>query len=143
MKKILISSAIIFATSAQAATMPSGGIGLSKAQWEKGHKVTGTDIMGPIYDGKYIVTFTAGKVDRIEMMFDSAIPVTQAKTMAKALLPKDAKLVKQYSPAGISEKQVFWYKSKFAKGDVHFQFNTYPDSPTTTKRLIVALGNNP
>lgn len=123
----------------------SFGIGLTKEVWEKSHKLTGSDIVGSVYDNKYVVMFSKDRVSYIEILFKKPFPsIKEAENTAKSLIPRDSVFVKKYSPEGIPEKQVLLYKSKWLSSELIYQYNIYSDTSSKgVGRLVIAIGNNP
>ncbi len=124
-------------------TLPSGGLGLTKAQWERRHKVTGSHPMGTVYNKSYVVTFINGKVWRIEVRFPpkSGVTESEVRRMGIALIPSDAKLISRYLPENRPETTVLHYTSVWYKNDLHIQWTQFPNEGIVV--LIVAKGNNP
>lgn len=129
----------------------SNGLGLSQEQWEINHDKTGKDIIGIIYDNKYIVQHFGKNVKYIECQKN--ISEKQILKEASKLIPNDAKKVKTYSPKGRPETTVIVYKSKYLKnrfkanefissksGTFIVQYNKYKNS---IGRFIISIGNNP
>lgn len=139
------------ATTPVADLFQSGGLGLTRAEFEKRHTKTGKDIMGTIYDNDLIVSFINDRIWYIEQDFSTGISPTEAKAMGALLIPSDNVQVETYSPDGRPETTVNLYTSKslekyFDKwvggdpGNFTIQYNAYDG---IVKRLIVAIGNNP
>lgn len=123
--------------------LPSGGLGLTKPEWESQHKATGSHPLGTVYDGKYIVIFMNNKVWRIEIQFpkNSGVSESQVMNLGQTLIPQDAKLVKRYSPQGRPETTVLHYESAWYKDDFHIQWKQFPEEGIVV--MIVAEGNKP
>ncbi|MBI3958043.1 MAG: hypothetical protein HY328_04460 [Chloroflexi bacterium] len=134
---------------------PSGGLGLSKADWEIQHIQTSTDILGPIYDNRYVVVFTDNRVEYIERQrtLQNSVSPQEAEAESRTLIPADSQLVTIYSPRGRPETTVRLYMSEMLKyyfskddfilgepGQFTVQYNVYDNQVT---RMIIALGNNP
>lgn len=133
----------------------SGGLGLSKEDWEVQHTQTGSDIFGPIYDNQYIVSFRDNKIWYIERQWSSvnAVSPQDVEAESSTLLPNDSQLVTVYNPSGRPETTVRLYisealKDRFAEddfvggepGNFTVQYNTFDNQVT---RMIISLGNNP
>jgi len=96
----------------------SGGLGLSKAEWEQQHTQSGTFGSFVDYDnGKYALTFVDDKIEYLE----------QARDAAQTLTPEDSQFLETYSPEGFPELIVDLYVSESLKGrfdiesaDYHF-----------------------
>lgn len=142
-------------TEMESTMFSSGGLGLIKEEWERGHSQTGTDIFGPIYDDQYIVSFRDNKIWYIELQWSSASAISphDADNLGGMLIPSDGRLLTVYSPSGRPETTVRLYmsdglKERFAEddfvggepGNFTVQYNTYESRVT---RMIVSLGNNP
>ena len=141
MKKLFFLS-FLLSTLALATPLLSGGLGLTKPQWEaKYGKSTGKGVVGIMYKD-YEVMFVENKVQHIELNLSNRIAVRDATAILKNFMPRDAKFIKQYSPNGVPEKKVFLYSSKWFGGQFHFQYNIYPDQ-FGVGRMIIAGGNNP
>jgi len=133
----------------------SGGLGLSKSDWERKHSVTGLDFgtMGTGYDHKYDVMFQVGNVWYIESQWsaNNAVTVDVIKAEVQNLIPADNKFIKTYSPEGRSETIVNLYYSESLKnrfnqwvggdpGNFIVMYNKWDYGIT---RMIIAIGNNP
>lgn len=131
--------------------LKSNGLGLSQEQWEINHNKTGKDIIGIIYDNKYIVVHFGKNVKYIE--HQKNISEKQIIKEASKLIPNDAKKVKSYSPKGRSETKVIVYESRYLKnrfkvseftnskpGTFIVQYNKYKNS---VGRFIISIGDNP
>jgi hypothetical protein len=139
----------------------SGGLGLSQAEWEKRHVLTGKDVFGSIYDGEYIVAFQVGNVWYIERQWtaENAVMPEVVEADNRTLIPNDSQLVNTYSPEGRPETVVNLYFSESLKdrfrsedsltgdwwvggqpGNFAVQYNLYDFGVT---RMIIAIGNNP
>lgn len=133
----------------------SGGLGLSKEEWESQHTQTGSDILGPVYDDQYIVGFRGNRIWYIERQWSSenAVSPQEVETVSSTLLPGDNQLVTVYNPSGRPETTVRLHMSEALKisfaeddfvggelGNFTVQYNTFDGQVT---RMIIALGNNP
>ena len=133
----------------------SGGLGLAKAAWEKEHRETGKDILGPIYDERYIIIFIGNNIQYIERQWSTNNSVTSeaVETESKNLIPADSQLIETYSPEGRPETIVNLYLSESLKsrfdadwwiggepGNFTVQYNVLDGKVT---RMIIATGNNP
>lgn len=141
----------------QVETFDSGGLGLSKTEWEQVHTETELDYapVGTGYDGKYDVVFQEGNVWFIERQWrtDDAITPDVVELESQNLIPVDSQLIETYSPEGRPETIVNLYlseslKSRFSTdlwiggepGNFTVQYNVYDGKVT---RLIITTGNNP
>jgi hypothetical protein len=141
MKKLLFFLFMLTAF-AFAAPLPSGGLGLTKTQWEtKYGQPTGKGILGLMYKD-YEVIFINNKIEHIELNLKNRISEKDTQIILKNLMPRDAKFLKQYSPNGTPEKRVFLYSSKWLGGQFHYQYNIYPNQ-FGVGRMIIGKGNNP
>jgi hypothetical protein len=133
----------------------SGGLGLSKEEWESQHMQTGSDILGPVYDDQYIVGFRGNRIWYIERQWSSANAVSpqEVEKVSNTLLPGDSQLVTVYNPSGRPETTVRLHMSEALKirfadddfvggeaGNFTVQYNTFDGQVT---RMIIALGDNP
>lgn len=76
---------------------PSGGLGLSRAEWEKAH---GMGFGNPVrYENdKFLVVYIMGNVfDVIYQFRGSGMPINTAFTLSKAYIPADAMFVRTYT----------------------------------------------
>lgn len=142
-------------------TAASGGLGLSQTEWEQTHTQTGKDILGSIYDEKYVVVFQADNVWYIERQWstENAVTPDAVEAESQSLIPADSQFVKTYTPEGRPETTVNLYMSESLKsrfnpedsitgdwwtggepGNFTVQYNQYDAGVT---RMIIALGNNP
>jgi len=150
-----------FATSTESVTStaaPSaiqGGLGLTKNEWEAGHTQTGKDVVGAIYDDRFVVLFIDDRAAYIEEQWttENAISEAEVELIANQLIPADAMRVETYSPEGRPETIVHVYSSESLAtlfspdqwggvdaGTFTVQYNQREGRVT---RLILALGNNP
>ncbi|MGQ0603094.1 MAG: hypothetical protein ACT4QE_15540 [Anaerolineales bacterium] len=147
------STATFAPTSVPAISLLSGGLGLSKAEWEQAHRQTDTDFLGPIYDEYYIVMFANEHVSYIERQWATPVTSQDAEAEGAMLVPSDAVRMEAYSPDGRPETIVILYTSEYLKtqfadeqfvggeaGNFTLQYNVFDGVVT---RMIVALGNNP
>lgn len=138
----------------------SGGLGLSKIEWEN---LFGSpkenDSLNPIYysyeKGKYAVQFAPienGNVRHIEFHWGdkSAVSISDARTISKNYIPKDAKFKKTYIAK--SESIVDLYESESLKNRFSKEYFDekqgefiiiYRNQTGKTTSFIVATGNNP
>lgn len=144
---VLMSSTLV----TNADELKSNGLGLSQKQWEINHKKTGKDIIGIIYDEKYIVQHFGKNIKYIEHKKNTS--EEQIIKESSKLIPNDAIKIKSYSPEGRPETIVIIYKSKYlqnrfkadkfinAKSGVFIlQYNRYKND---VGRFIISIGNNP
>ncbi len=83
-----------------APTFVSGGLGLTRAQWEKLHgsaglaeEVGGIPYEGGIYEVGFTEVRSESLIGSVSMSFGQEVNLAQARTKSKALLPADAQLV--------------------------------------------------
>jgi len=134
----------------------SGGLGLTRSEWERSHRPGGTSQPGyTVYDqGKYAVIFVDGQVQHLERSFsDNGPSLTKARAEGATLIPQDARLVKTYSPDGLPELTVDLYLSQSLKdrftsaewpgGDPGNFTVIYGVYSGKVARIVISLGNNP
>jgi hypothetical protein len=135
---------------------PSGGLGLSKAEWEQEHIEDDTSDMFTNYDGgKYSVTFVDDKIQYLERVFTDGQPTLDvARSEAQTLIPEDSQFLETYSPEGLPELIVDLYISE-SLGERSESDWVWFDSEIGTfiaiygvfdgrvTRMIIATGNNP
>jgi hypothetical protein len=82
----------------------SGGLGLSRGDWETKYGKPGKDSLGFIdyVSGKYVTKYRDDAVDYLERHWgdQGAVTMDAARTESKALIPTDASLVKTYTATG-------------------------------------------
>jgi endonuclease YncB( thermonuclease family) len=100
----------------------SGGLGLSRSDWEIQHTETDPNSLdftslGVPYDGRYDVTFQEGNVFHIERQWQpaNAVSMESAEQESAALLPRDAVFIRTYTPEGQSDTIVNVYYSESLK----------------------------
>jgi len=155
------------APAAIAAPAPqSNGLGLTREQWEARHGA-GTDdpISGVDYANGFIINYQADPsgadtVWMIEQRFKPALSLSDAKAIAKLVIPMDSKLVESHiDPDGrtvelyISEwlKDRFPATMKIGTGDVSMWTNGEPGNFTVLYRgdqrearsILIGIGNAP
>ena len=136
----------------------SGGLGLSREQWEVFYEEgVPDDVFGFRY-GKYLVAFQADNVWYIECEWsaEDAVSLEDARTEADGLIPVDSQFVGTYSPEGMPELVVDLYMSESLKtrfdsatgdwwtggepGNFIVVYGVFDD---TVRRMVISLGNNP
>jgi len=139
----------------EATPYASGGLGLSKEQWEEEHVETRRDGMFVDYDdGRYSVIFIEDKVNHVELNFADTQPtLAEARELAGSLFPEDADLVETYSPEGFPELTVDLYMSAslqerfdsnwFTGGEPGNFIAIYGVFDGKVPRVVIGLGNNP
>lgn len=92
-----------------------GGIGLSRAEWERLHGQAVEEVGGFVsYEhGKYVVAFLDGRVRYIERKYHREVSLDTARRVAKGLLPADAVLVRAGKPR--AERVLELYGSGYLK----------------------------
>ena len=83
----------------------SGGLGLSRVEWEKVHgRAVGDDIGGIVYANGYSIGYSSDSSAAIAITvgrtFSPAVTVQQARAESKKVIPADAQLVGTEDPAG-------------------------------------------
>lgn len=145
-------------------TFVSGGLGLTKANWEESHVQTELDVftIGTGYDEKFDVVYLDDVIWLIYQYFDSDVGTTLEiiETQTKSLIPADSIFVQQYLPEGMPEVIVDIYHSKSQSnqysgeeaksvdlwnselsGTFTVQYLKFDDGYIGD--LIIGLGNNP
>jgi hypothetical protein len=86
----------------------SGGIGLTRDEWEGAHGQPAREIGGRVeYDGgRFLVSFRDGKIARVERVWGAGSPVLldAARIESRGLLPRDARFVRTRVPEGESDQ---------------------------------------
>jgi len=143
----------------------SGGLGLSRNDWEKTHRESKLEVTsyGTAYDNRHDVYFQLDEsVWMIETFWNKQDLSTPdiAMSLAQTLIPFDSQFIQTYSPANRPETIVHLYYSESLKGrfsdldsftgswwtggesgNFIIQYNVYEEEPVT--RMIISLGNNP
>jgi len=134
---------------------PSGGLGLSRTEWEQQHTPGDTTLgMVEYDDGRYSVMFTDGKAHYLERVFTDDQPaLDQARAEAQTLFPHDSQFLETYSPEGMPELIVDLYSSEslkerfdadvFIGGDPGSFIAIYGVFDGRVPRIVLATGNNP
>jgi hypothetical protein len=151
-------------SAANPSTYASGGLGLSRTDWERAHGSPTQNIGGMInYEGnKYTVTFADDNASYIEYTWGdrNAVTLDDARLQAKLLVPSDAKLVRAYTPREGRTADLYMsesLKSRFRPIDMpsgkslspwiggkpgnFLILYRLPNNHVTS--LVIALGNNP
>ena len=134
----------------------SGGLGLSKAEWERQHNADEDSYdMGYYDDGKYLVLLDEGKISEIELMFDELdLTLDEARIEAEFLIPEDNQVVENYSPDDSPEWMVDVYRSESLIGQYEADWIWFDSDPGTfsilyavhdglVARIIIATGDSP
>jgi len=103
---------------------PSGGLGLSRAEWEKAH---GMGFGNPVrYENdKFLVVYIMGNVfDVIYQFRGSGMPINTAVTLSKAYIPADAMFVRTYTDTLGNRNDVYLSSSLTARFTA--DANNYP-----------------
>ena len=136
-------------------SFPSGGLGLSKAEWDQQHTEGNTAYGMVEYDnGKYSVTFADGNIQYLERVFaDDQPTLDAARAEAQALIPEDSQFLETYSPEGMPELAVDLYvseslkerfdNSRFTGGEPGNFTVIYGVFDDRVPRIVIATGNNP
>ena len=134
---------------------PSGGLGLSRAEWDQQHTEGDTTFgMVEYDDGKYSVTFADGNIQYLERVFtDDQPPLDAARAEAQTLIPEDSQFLETYSPEGFLELTVDLYMSEalrerfdanwFIGGDPGNFIVIFGVFDGRVPRIVIATGNNP
>jgi len=136
-------------------TFASGGLGLSKAQWEQEHSQS--DAWGGLVeydDGKYLVSFVDDRIQHLEWAFAADEPtLTEARAQAKTLIPEDSQFLETYNPEGFPELNVDLYLSESLKERFDTDWFIGGDRGNfivvcgvfdgNVPRIVIATGNNP
>jgi len=103
---------------------PSGGLGLSRAEWEQAH---GMGFGNPVrYENdKFLVVYRMGNVfDVIYQFRGSGLPINTAVTLSKGYIPADAKFVRTYRDTLGNRNDVYLSSSLTARFTA--DANNYP-----------------
>ncbi|MEZ4591847.1 MAG: hypothetical protein R3D55_12005 [Chloroflexota bacterium] len=135
----------------------SGGLGLSRQEWELAHEWLGEGIgSSQNYANGYAVYFYSDRVWHLEQEYAlDGLLLNEARIFAENLIPADSEFVRTYSPDGIPELTVDLYSSEslaqlfdpdlFTEaepGNFIVIFGDYEQDGRVT-RLVIGLGNNP
>lgn len=137
---------------------PTGGLGATRAWWEREHRLTGEESLWQIFDDKrYLVIFIDDRAQDIEKRFGQGVTLVESdvERQAAELLPADAVFVEAYQPDAVNtpETHVMVYTSAWLAG-VFDEAQWYGADPGTfivlyriydggVTNLIVSTGNNP
>jgi hypothetical protein len=135
----------------------SGGLGLSRSEWERLHGAPTRDdgLFLSYKDGAYVATFVYGNLHHAERVWGDRNPVTLqvAREVGKTLIPVDAQLVRSYVAPGSRDVDLYRsesLKTRFAPDDpawvgaepgVLIVIYRAATGPVTS--IVVATGNNP
>lgn len=165
-KKYLVAAVATAPTAATATKKPtptysSGGLGLSRTDWENEH---GREILGPnIYENnKYFVMWDDPEnAHHIERTYGDSYPVSlvAARAESKLLIPADSIFVRTYAwrdnrPVDVYRSTsliprispMWWIGSEAGTFIVLYRFTNYPfrgDGRDRVTSLVIATGNNP
>ena len=113
------------AVATPAPTYASGGLGMSRAEWDRQHAPTGEESLtsqpsGVAYDWKYDIGFVDDHVYEIDRAYRNPVPLAQQLARSKDLIPADSQLVRSYvyDPSSQDTVDVYfseWLKSRFAE----------------------------
>jgi hypothetical protein len=144
------------APSSSFGTFSSGGLGLSKSEWEQQHNADEDSYdIGYYDDGKYLVLFDEGKISEIELMFDELdLTLDEARIEAESLIPEDLQFVENYSPEDSPEWTVDIYTSKSLIEQYEADWVWFDSDPGTfsilydvydgfVARIVIAIGDSP
>ena len=144
------------APSSSLGAFSSGGLGLSKSEWEQQHNADEDSYdIGYYDDGKYLVLFDEGKISEIELMFDELdLTLDEARIEAEALIPEDNQFVETYSPDDFPEWTVDVYSSESLIGQYEADWVWFDSDPGTfsilydvydgfVARIVIATGDSP
>ncbi len=137
---------------------PTGGLGATRAWWEREHRRTGEESLWQIFDDKrYLVIFIDDRAQNIEKRFGQGVTLVESEVERQAaeLLPTDAVFVEAYQPDAVNtpETHVMVYTSAWLAG-VFDEAQWYGADPGTfivlyhvydggVTNLIISTGNNP
>jgi endonuclease YncB( thermonuclease family) len=129
----------------------SGGLGLSRSEWERVHGAGTAADFGVEYEqGRYIVQFQDDRVWYIERQWSSPVLLEDAQAQGVQLIPHDSQLVQSYSPENLPELVVDLYQSDslaplFANwaggsaGRLEVVCGVLPDG---VGRMVISIGNS-
>ncbi|MCC6603127.1 MAG: hypothetical protein IT327_07950 [Anaerolineae bacterium] len=135
----------------------SGGLGLSRQEWELAHEWLGEGIgSSQTYTNGYAVYFCDDRVWQLEQEYAlDGLPLSEARVFAGTLIPVDSEFIKTYSPDGLPELTVDLYLSEslaqlfdpnlFTEaepGNFIVIFGDYEQDGRVT-RMVIGLGDNP
>jgi len=136
------------------ADLPSGSLGLDRAEWEQLHKVSRSgSILTEYDDGRFQVGFSGDKVFILDQRFVVDRTLEAARLETEPLMPADSVLVKSYRPEGLPMLTVDLYYSEWLKqrfdaeqfigGDPGQFIAMYDILDGRVPSVIMGLGNNP
>jgi len=137
----------------------SGGLGLSRKDWER-EQGTARMVAGmyEYEDGKYTVAFANDSVQFIDYRLGVAVTLEDARDIGGTLLPADRLFVESYSPEGLAELVVDVYVSEslaetFASqgGELDWWFGSVPGTfiaiygvyDKAVTGIVISTGNKP
>lgn len=130
----------------------SGGLGLSKSEFETKHKETGPGyFMGTMYDDNLTAAFRDDKIWYIEQQWANEITPEDVEAISATLIPADSVFIETYSPNGRPETTVNLYmseslKSRFEQwiggeaGNFIVQYKVFDGKVPV---MLISIGNNP
>ena len=146
----------VVAPSSPTGAFSSGGLGLSKAEWERQHNPDEDSYdIGYYDDGKYLVLFDEDKISEIELMFDRLdLTLDEARTEAESLIPEDNRSIETYSPDGFPEWTIDVYSSESLIGQYESDWVWLDSDPGTfsilyeiyedfVARAVITTGDSP
>ncbi len=138
------------------ATFESGGLGLSREDWEQLHGAPTRDTDGLVAyeDDVYLVIYQDDKVWNLTAYPESgeAVPLAEARALGKGLIPQDAKKVKTYKPDADRVVDVHRSKSLRSRFGTMTWLGDQPgtfillyklDAAGDVHTIMAAPGNNP
>ena len=125
----------------------SGGLGLSKRDWDAAHSLTGRgftvgELPALIYDGVYAVLFVADRVAWIDRVWPASVAVTQdaVDRLAAGLIPDDRLFIRLYYPPELDGAAVSVYYSPTLAG--RFPAEAWRSDPAGTFAVVVESEND-
>jgi hypothetical protein len=139
--------------------LESGGLGLTRTQWEAKHGSGTKETLGYSYDGgAYVVSYQADPAGNetawdIEQRWSEAgaLSMDEARLASKMLIPQDSVFVRTYTSQGGRTVDLYtseWLKGRFAEqlfigGEPGNFIVLYRAATGKVTSIIVATGNNP
>jgi len=135
----------------------SGGLGLSRQEWEQAHERAGEGVGSfEEYADNFSAIFLSDRVWHLEQAYElDELTLEEARLSVGNLIPADSERVETYSPEGFPELVVDLYLSQslaelfdpdlFTEaepGNFIVIFGD-PDRDGRVSRMVVGLGNNP
>lgn len=138
-------------------SLQSGGLGLSRTEWELLHGRAASQDSGYVYyddeRGRFIINFMASRAAYIKRSYrDSAgVSLDDARSESRKLIPIDSRLLRTYnSSAGTVDlyftdvlKPMFPKDDYWIRGEPGNFIVLYSSNQSVVDSFVIGLGNNP